>query len=153
MTLYYSGFHASPNDTTVHQFWGDIHVLTFRADQLITDFETLKEAVERFTKDRDAFDQILYNGYPETKKANRFYDTLIPTQKILEKIVFEYEGKIYSTMTHKLSKVRHIQKNATKIIEHKEITMKCLENDRTGDIAAHGEIISEYDKLNDEDWF
>lgn len=150
-TIYNKGFHASTGSTLVNQFWGDIHVLSFRSDKLITDHETLKEVTERFEKDRDAFDRTLYNTYAENIKANRIYETLVPTQKNIDKIVFEFQGKTYSCKTSKWSKIREIEKNADKIIEHKELLIECIVNDRTNEIAAFGKVIRELDKLLFED--
>jgi hypothetical protein len=150
-TLYYNGFQATEGTTTVNQFWGDIHVLTFRADAVITDQMTMKDVCIRFVEDREAFDRTLYNTHAENVKANRVYESLLQVEKSLEKLVFEFKGKTYCTMTTKWSKVREIQKNADKIIEHKQVWVDAVVNDRTNEIVAKGEIKRELDKLLFED--
>lgn len=150
-TLYNKGFHASEGSTLVHQFWGDIHTLSFRSDRLITDREVLADVVARFEEDREAFDRTLYNTYAENIKANRIYETLVPMEKSFDKIVFEYQGKTYSCKSTKWSKIREIEKKADKIIEHKEVFAECVINDRTNEIVAFGKVIRELDKLLFED--
>lgn len=150
-TIYFKGYHASEGTTTINQFWGDVHVLSFRADQVINDHKGLGEVIERFEKDRQAFDRTLYNGHAEIVKADRIYENMVPKEKSLDLIVFEFKGKTYRTITSKWSKIREIEKNADKILEHKELLMEVIENDRTGEIVAKGKIIREINKLEFED--
>ena len=143
-------YEFTAGTTTIHQFWGDIHNLTFRADKVINDYADLKEVTARFEQQPEAFDRTLYNSHAENIKANRHYETILKQHKSFYRIVFEYQGKQYKTETASFTTKRHIEKNADKIIEDKEVWAHCLVNDRTGKIIAIGEITAENDT---ELWF
>lgn len=140
-----SNYHFSEGTTTIHQFWGDMHILTFRADKVLNTWGDMQEVVERFEKDPEAFDRTLYNSHAENIKANRTYESILKQHKSLYKLVFEYQGQQYKTITTSFMTKRKIEKNADKIIEDKEIWAHCLVNDRTGKVIAVGEITSETD--------
>lgn len=148
-TLYYNGYHASEGTTTVSSFWSDVHLLDFRADKVITDHEVLKEQVERFKADRTQFDITDYSSHAKNIKAVRKYSCLIEKRVDFEKVVFEYQGKEYKIQTRKHTVVMKINKNADKIIEHKDVQTIALVDDESGEVIGIQKVLGEVEHYLD----
>lgn len=136
MTIQYKQFFATKGTTNVNQFWGDIHVLNFRADKVINSFTDLKDQVERFTEDATQFDVVDYAGKAKFNKSKRKYSVPVQRRVLFEVIVFEYQGKEYRLKTTKLSNKNKSKKFADKVIEEYLLEVTCLVDDATEKILG-----------------
>lgn len=143
MTIFYKGFHASEGTTGVSRFWGDVHVLDFRADAVIESFEDLKDQVARFEADPTQFDVVDWGCGYKAKKAVRNYEVNVVQRVDFEKVVFTYKGDTYCTKTRKHTVVMKIDKMADEVLEHKYIQTMSLVSEPSGDVLGIKEVLGE----------
>lgn len=145
------GYTFTEGTTAIEYFWGDMHTYSIRADKVLKSRGDMMEVVKRFEADRTQFDYVDYNGHANLNKAARKYTVLLEKEVSFEEIVFTFEGKEFKTTTTKWSVISKIQKNADKILSHKQVFAVGLVDDETDKALAINKVIRELDLLEFED--
>lgn len=145
-------YYFSPNTTEITYFYGDMHTYSIRADKVLNNRADMMEVVKRFEADKSQFDYTDYFSTAEFHKANREYTVLVVREVSYDEIVFSFDGKEFKTTTKKWSVISKIEKNADKIISHKQVFATALVDDATGDTVAIHKVNRTLDKSKFEDF-
>lgn len=144
-------YFFSPKTTEITYFYGDMHTYSIRADKVLNNRADMMEVVKRFEADKSQFDYTDYFSHAKFHKANREYTVLVTKEVSYDEIVFEFEGKEFKTTTKKWSVISKIEKNADKILSHKQVFATALVDDATDEMVAVHKVIRTLDKLKFED--
>jgi hypothetical protein len=68
-----TGWYSTVGNNNIDYFVTDMHILTFRAERRLFNYADLKEQVDKFNADHDAFEYTDYNVGHTFHKANRTY--------------------------------------------------------------------------------
>ena len=132
--------HFTKGQTQVIEFWGDVHVNSVRADEVINNMADAKEIMNRFRLNPEIFDHMDYTGHSKAIKANREYYSEVERKVNRMEIEFMFNGKLYKTNTKKITVKGAIEEHADEVLKVEEVTYLAKVRDDNGEII---EIIEE----------